>query len=74
MIILNNRVNTGQWNKKKTQILMKDNKQTTSHSFFVRTILKEQGDLLENKKSITITLKSIKNLFIQVWKTEMYCN
>ena len=29
MIILNNRVNTGQWNKKKTQILMKDNKQTT---------------------------------------------
>ena len=53
---------------------MKDNKQTTSHSFFVRTILKEQGDLLENKKSITITLKSIKNLFIQVWKTEMYCN
>ena len=43
MIILNNLVNTGQWNKKKkTQILMKDNKQTTLHSFFIGTILKEQ--------------------------------
>ena len=31
---------------------MKDNEQTTSHSFFIRTILKEQGDLLENKKNI----------------------
>ena len=31
---------------------MKDNKQTTSHSFFIRTILKEQWDLLENKKNI----------------------
>ena len=42
MIILNNLVNTGQWNKKKkTQILMKDNKQTL-HSFFIGTILKEQ--------------------------------
>ena len=42
MIILNNLVNTGHWNKKKTQILMKDNEQTTSHSFFIRTILKRQ--------------------------------
>ena len=38
--------------EKKTQILMKDNEQTTSHSFFIRTILKEQGDLLEDKKNI----------------------
>ena len=38
MIILNNLVNTGQWNKKKTQILMKDNEQTTLHSFFIGTI------------------------------------
>ena len=28
--------------QEKKQILMKDNKQTTSHSFFIRTILKEQ--------------------------------
>ena len=31
---------------------MKDNEQTTVHSFFIRTILKEQWDLLENKKNI----------------------
>ena len=42
MIFLNNLVNTDQWNKKKTQILMKDNEQTTSQSSFIRTILKEQ--------------------------------
>ena len=52
MIFLNNLVNTDQWNKKKTQILMKDNEQTTSQSSFIRTILKEQWDLLENKKNI----------------------
>ena len=34
MNILNNLVNTGHWNKKKMQILMKDDKQTTSHSFY----------------------------------------
>ena len=28
--------------EKKTQILMKDNKQTTLHSSFIGTILKEQ--------------------------------
>ena len=28
--------------EKNTQILMKDNEQTTSHSFFIGTILKEQ--------------------------------
>ena len=38
--------------EKNTQLLMKDNEQTKSHSFFIRTILKEQGDLLENKKNI----------------------
>ena len=36
---------------KKTQILIKDNEQTTSHSLFIRTILKEQLDLQENKKN-----------------------
>ena len=41
---------------KNTQILVKDNKQTTSHPFFIGTILKEQWDLLEHKKNIrTIT-------------------
>ena len=38
--------------EKNTQILMKDNEQTTSHSFFIREILKKQWDLLENKKNI----------------------
>ena len=38
--------------EKNTQLLMKDNEQTKSHSFFIRTILKEQGGLLENKKNI----------------------
>ena len=54
MIIRNNLVNTGQRmeHKKKTQILMKDNKQKTIHFFFIRTILKEQWDLLENKNKI----------------------
>ena len=54
MIIWNNLVNTGQRmeHKKKTQILMKDNKQKTIHFFFIRTILKEQWDLLENKNKI----------------------
>ena len=37
--------------EKNTQLLMKDNEQTTSHSFFIRTILKEQGDLLEKRKT-----------------------
>ena len=63
-------------NKKKTQILMKDNKQKISTLFFIRTILKEQWDLLENKNRIR-TIKAevnTKKLFIQVWKTEIYCN
>ena len=38
MIIL---VNTGHWNKKKTQILMKDNEQATSHSFFYKNNFKK---------------------------------
>ena len=42
---------------------MKDNEQTTSHSFFIRTILKEQGDLLENKKNITINAEINKKTF-----------
>ena len=55
MIILNNLVNTGQkMEQEKTQIQMKDNKQKIVHSFFIRTILKEQWDLLENKNKITI--------------------
>ena len=75
MIILNNLVSKGHWNQKKTQILMKDNEQTTSHSFFIRTILKRQWGLLRNKKSIrTINAEINKKLFIQVRKTEMYCN
>ena len=50
--------------EKKTQILMKDNEQTTSHSFFIRTILKEQGDLQENKKNIrTISAKINKKTY-----------
>ena len=62
--------------EKKTQILMKDNEQTTSQSSFIRTILKEQWDLLENKKNIRTINAEIKKkkLFILVWKTEMYCN
>ena len=38
--------------EKNTQILMKGNKQKIVHSFFIRTILKEQWDLLENKNKI----------------------
>ena len=64
MIILNNLVNTGHWNKKKTQILMKDNKQTTLHSFSIRTILKRQWDLLGNKKNLkTINAEINKKTF-----------
>ena len=37
--------------RKNTQILMKDNEQKTVHSF-IRTILKEQWHLLENKDKI----------------------
>ena len=50
---------------KKTQILIKDNEQTTSHSLFIRTILKEQLDLQENKKNIrTInTENNLKNFY-----------
>ena len=38
--------------EKNTPILMKDNKQSTAQYFFIRTILKEQWDLLENKNWI----------------------
>ena len=38
--------------EKNTQILMKGNKPKIVHSFFIRTILKEQWDLLENKNKI----------------------
>ena len=38
--------------EKYTQILTKVNEQKTVHSFFIRTILKEQWDLLENKNKI----------------------
>ena len=38
--------------EKNTQILMKGNEQKTVHSFFIRTILKDQWDLLENKNKI----------------------
>ena len=66
MIILNNLVNTGQRieQEKDTQILMKDNEQKTVHSFFIKTILKEQWDLLENKNEIEQSrLKSIREIF-----------
>ena len=36
--------------EKNTQILMKDNKQSTAQYFFISTILKEQWDLLENNR------------------------
>ena len=50
--------------EKNKLILMKDNKETTSHSFFIRAILKEQLDLLENKKNIrTINAEINKNNF-----------
>ena len=50
--------------EKNKLILMKDNKETTSHSFFIRTILKEQLDLLENKKNIrTINAEINKKTF-----------
>ena len=44
LTLLNNLVNTGQRieQEKDTQILMKDNEQKTVHSFFIKTILKEQ--------------------------------
>ena len=66
MIILNNLVNTGQRieQEKDTQILMKDNEQKTVHSFFIKTILKVQWDLLENKNKIEQSrLKSIREIF-----------
>ena len=50
-------------NMKKKQILMQDNKQTKSLSFFIRTILKEQWDLLENKKNRTINTEIKKKTF-----------
>ena len=51
---------------KKTQILIKDNEQTTSHSLFIRTILKEQLDLQENKKNIrTINTEINLKIFYQ---------
>ena len=46
--------------------------QKTVHSFFIRTILKEQWDLLENKNNQG--WNQYKKLFIQVLKTEMHCN
>ena len=51
---LNSLVNAGQRmeQEKKTHVLMKDNAQKTVHSFFIRTISKEQWDLLENKNKI----------------------
>ena len=42
---------------------MKDSEQTTSHSFFIRTILKEQWNLLENKKNITINAEINKTFY-----------
>ena len=59
MIILNNLVNTVQRmeQEKNTQILKKDNEQKTVQSFFIKTILKEQRDLLENKTK-TRTIKA----------------
>ena len=66
LTLLNNLVNTGQRieQEKDTQILMKDNEQKTVHSFFIKTILKEQWDLLENKNKIEQSrLKSIREIF-----------
>ena len=45
--------------EKSTQILMKDNKQTTDTLLFIGRILKEQLDLLEHKKNIrTVNAKT----------------
>ena len=63
MIILNNLVNTGQRMEQEKNILMKDNQQEIEHSVFIRTVLKEQWDLLENKNKITIRLKSMQKTF-----------
>ena len=54
MIILGNPVNTGQRmeQEKDTQILIKITNKRQYTLFFIRTILNEQWDLLENKNKI----------------------
>ena len=45
---------------------MKDNEQKTVQCFFIRTILKEQGDLLENKiriRTIKAEINTNKSVF-----------
>ena len=55
--------------EKNAQILMKDNKQMTSHFFCIGTILKEQWDLLEHKKNIrTINAKTNTKNFLEKQK------
>ena len=54
-----------------------DERQQTKDStlFFTRTISKEQWDLLDNKNRIRSQCwNQCKKRFIQVWKTEIYCN
>ena len=72
MIILNNLVNTSQRmeQEKNTDIDEWKIMNKTVHSFFfIRTILKEQWDLLENKKIRTIKAKiNTKNVLSKLGK------
>ena len=78
MIILNNLVNIVQsMEQEKThKHLWKITGRKDSTLFFIRPILKEQLDLLENKNKIKNNQgwPQYKKLFMQVQKTEMYCN
>ena len=50
---------------------MKDNEQKTVQCFFIRTILKEQGDLLENKiriRTIKAEINTNKSVFSKFGK------
>ena len=49
--------------------------QKTVHSFFIRTILKEQWDLLENKNKIrTIKAEINTKNFLSKFGKQMHCN
>ena len=55
--------------QEKKQILMKDNEQTTLHSFSMGTILKGQWDLLEHQKNVrTINTEINKKNFLEKQK------
>ena len=59
-MIINNLLNTDQMmEQEKKQILMENKGQKIVRSFFIRIVLKEKWDLLENNKN----LKSIQKTF-----------